>query len=98
MSEPVAVRIADRDYTVACAPEERDGLLEAARLLDGRMREVRAANRMASADRVAVLVALNLAHELLQSRKIDGREQHEVANALGNLSRKIDLLLAVAGR
>lgn len=98
MSEPVNVRIADRDYMVSCEPHEREGLIEAARQLDGRMREIRAANRMAGIDRIAVLAALNLAHELSQIRRSDGQEQREIAATLGDLSRKLDRLLAVAGR
>lgn len=66
--EPVAVSILDREYLVACPPEEREGLRAAASLLDGRLRDLRNAARNASAERVAVLAALNLAHELLQVR------------------------------
>ena len=98
MSEPVNVRIADREYMVACEPHERESLIEAARLLDGRMREIRTANRMAGIDRIAVLAALNLAHELSQSRRTDDRDQREIAASLNELSRKMDRLLAAAGR
>ncbi|MEB2315793.1 MAG: cell division protein ZapA [Xanthomonadaceae bacterium] len=98
MNEPVNVRIADREYMVACEPHEREGLIEAARLLDGRMREIRAANRMAGIDRIAVLAALNLAHELSQTRRTDDRDQREIALTLDDLSRKMDRLLAAAGR
>ncbi len=98
MSTPVTVRIIDRDYTVACEPNEREGLLEAARLLDLRMRDIRSANRMAGIDRIAVLAALNLAHELLQSRHNEDGEQREIALTLDAVSRKLDRLLAVVGR
>lgn len=98
MNEPVNVRIADREYMVACEPHEREGLIEAARLLDGRMREIRAANRMAGIDRIAVLAALNLAHELSQTRRTDDRDQREIALTLDDLSRKMDRLLAAARR
>ena len=54
-SEPVNIRVLDREYTIGVAPEERDSLMAAAKLLDGRMREVRGANRMAAVDRIAVL-------------------------------------------
>src|SRR5690606_39888948 len=46
-SEPVNIRVLDREYTVGVAAEERDSLMAAARVLDGKMREVRGANRMA---------------------------------------------------
>lgn len=98
MNEPVNVRIADREYMVACEPHEREGLIEAARMLDGRMREIRAANRMAGIDRIAVLAALNLAHELSQTRRTDDRDQREIALTLDDLSRKMDRLLAAARR
>ena len=64
MSDPVAVRILDREYLVGCTPEEREGLMSAATLLDSRMRELRSSNRMAGIDRIAVLAALNLAFDV----------------------------------
>nr|WP_220481081.1 cell division protein ZapA [Lysobacter penaei] len=83
----------DREYTVGCEPEEQDSLLEAARLLDGKMREVRGGNRMAALDRVAVLAALNLAHELQQLKQEEGQRHAALARTLGDLHRKLDGLL-----
>ena len=64
--------------------------MAAAHLLDARMREIRGSNRMAALDRVAVLTALNLAHELLQLKQ--AAEQRDVAlnRTLGDLNRKLD--------
>jgi cell division protein ZapA len=95
-SEPVNVRLLDREYTVGCTPEQRDGLLAAARLLDNKMREIRGGNRMAAVDRIAVLAALNIAHELLQIKGEGSREQ-EIAHSLGRLNERIDDLLARTG-
>lgn len=92
MSEPVNVRIADREYMVACEPHERESLIEAARLLDGRMREIRTANRMAGIDRIAILAALNLAHELLQARGDGGEQNRQIQRTLGELNRRLDSL------
>jgi cell division protein ZapA len=89
-SEPVAIRVLDREYTVGVEPEERDSLIAAAKLLDGRMREVRGANRMAAVDRVAVLAALNLAHELQQLRDENGARDRELARTLDGLQRRLD--------
>jgi cell division protein ZapA len=91
-SEPVAIRVLDREYTVGVEPEERDSLISAAKLLDGKMREVRGANRMAAVDRVAVLAALNLAHELQQLRDENGARDRELARTLDGLQRKLDAL------
>ena len=90
MSEPVAVRILDREFTVGVEPGERDSLVAAATMLDSRMREVRGGNRMAALDRVAVLTALNLAHELLQLRGQSERRDEALNRTLGELNRKLD--------
>lgn len=93
MSEPVNLRILDREFLVSCDPGERDGLQGAANLLDQRLREARNGNRMASLDRLAIMVALNLAHELLQAQSGAGQRDIELKRALGELNRKIDGLL-----
>ena len=96
MSEPVNVRILDREYTVGVEPGERDGLTAAAHLLDARMREIRGANRMAAIDRVAVLAALNLAHELLQLKAQSESRDQALGQVLGELNRKLDGLFDAA--
>lgn len=92
-TEAVSVRVLDREYTVGVGSGEVDGLMAAARLLDTRMREVRGANRMAAIDRVAVLAALNLAHELEQLRGESERRDREVSRALATLQARLDALL-----
>jgi cell division protein ZapA len=96
VSEPVNVRILDREYTVGVEPGERDGLTAAAHLLDARMREIRGANRMAAIDRVAVLAALNLAHELLQLKAQSESRDQALGQVLGELNRKLDGLFDAA--
>ena len=92
-NEAVSIRVLDREYTVGVGAGERDGLMAAARVLDAKMREVRGANRMAAVDRVAVLAALNLAHELEQLRDDAERRDRELARTLEALQRKLDALL-----
>jgi cell division protein ZapA len=97
-SEPVSIRILDREYTVGCEPSERDSLMAAAKLLDAKMREVRGSNRMAALDRVAVLAALNLAHELQQARTESNCRDRELSRTLDDLHRKLDGLLDAPAR
>lgn len=66
---PVTVRILDKEYRVSCSPQEEEGLLESARLVDRRMREMRQSGRIVGPDRIAVMAALNIAHELIQFRQ-----------------------------
>jgi len=89
----VSVRVLDREYTVGVPGGEVDGLMAAARLLDTRMREVRGANRMAAIDRVAVLAALNLAHELEQLKAAGEQRDRELSRALASLQARVDALL-----
>ena len=93
MSEPVDVRILDREFTVGCEPGERDKLMAAAQFLDARMREVRGTNKMAALDRVAVLTALNLAAELLAGKSSTGSHDQAVSRALGEMNLKLDGVL-----
>ncbi len=97
-SEVVSIRLLDREYTVGCEPSERDDLLAAARMLDGKMREIRGGNRMAALDRVAVLAALNFAHELQQLRGEGDSRDRELSRTLDELHRKLDSLFDAAIR
>ena len=92
-SEPVSIRILDREYTVGCGPDERDSLSAAARLLDARMREIRGDAIAAALDRVAVLAALNLAHELQQLRDDNARRDRDVKRTLDTVEQRLDALL-----
>jgi cell division protein ZapA len=78
MTQPqtVTVKILDKDYPIHCPPQQRANLESAARYLDGKMREIRNSGKVIGADRIAVLAALNIAHELLQHQGTgDTREQ-----------------------
>ena len=96
-NEPVSVRILDREYTVGVEPAERDSLTAAARMLDARMREIRGSNKMVARDRLAVLSALNLAHELQQLRDERGGGNDPALKLLDEANRKLDALLAPKG-
>ena len=84
-STQITVRILERDYHVACPPEERESLLEAADLLSRRMAEVRDTGRVVGMDRIAVMVALNLAHQYLEAEGGRGSVAKETARRLGEL-------------
>lgn len=67
-SKTLDVTIMGRTYKVACSDEERNALLSAVAYLDRKMTEIKNAGRVASAERIAVMAALNITHELLSSR------------------------------
>ena len=65
----VDVTIFGRQYKVACAENERAELAEAVTYLDQKMREIRDRGKVAGVDRIAVMAALNIAHDLLRERQ-----------------------------
>lgn len=91
-NEPVALRLVDREFLIACAPEEREGLLESAAYLDRKMRELRANAKAPGFDRLAVLAAISVTHEFLALRKQGGGDP-DVADGLAILRRKLEAAL-----
>ncbi len=88
--EPVSVRILDKEYLVACPEEERESLIETARYLDRTMREIRDSGRVVGAERIAVMAALNISHELLQHRMKNDTKRDTISQRLRRLQDKIE--------
>lgn len=95
-SEPVSIRILDRDFLIACTTEERPALMDAARYLDDKMREMRDKARTATLDRIAILTALNISHELLAERSRGSSEATRLAEKLQALNAKLEHAFAVS--
>ena len=69
ISPPIKVQILGKEYPVSCPADEQHDLLVAARYLDEKMREIRDNGRIIGTERIAVMAALNIAHELLQQKQ-----------------------------
>jgi cell division protein ZapA len=69
----VDVNIMGRDFTVSCTDDERPGLMDAVNFLDKKMRDIRDSGKIVGLERIAIMTALNLSHELLNSKngKVD---------------------------
>ena len=89
-SKAMSIRVLDKDYQMACPADEEAALLDSARLLDEKMREVRDTRKMVGTDRVAVMAALNLAHDLLQLQSGAGGDGPDVNNKLRSLQNKVE--------
>jgi len=87
------IRLLDKEYTVACPPEEREGLLRSARLLDEKMREIRSRGKIVGSERVVVMAALNIVHELLQEKEGGQYVQHDFEMRLRLIQDKIESAL-----
>ena len=71
----VTLSLLEKDYQVACQPEEKPALLKAAEELEQRMRSTRLQQGIVGAERIAVLVALNLCYELQQLQNAQNTSQ-----------------------
>ncbi|MBO0613387.1 MAG: hypothetical protein RL122_1724 [Pseudomonadota bacterium] len=94
--KPVGVRILDKDYMVACPQGEQEALLASARRVDKEMRRIRDSGKVLGSDRIAVMVALNLAHELMQGKQQQQaatQPTHQFAEQLLQLQQRMDAVL-----
>lgn len=90
----VTIRVLEKDYRIACPLDEREALMDSARLLDHRMREIRQTGRVIGSDRIAVMAALNLAHELVQLRRGEGIQDTEAVGRLAQIQRRVAAALS----
>lgn len=96
-SSTVAVTILDKEYRVACSEEEQAGLQASAKLLNERMAKIRNSGSVIGAERIAVMAALNIAHELIQAKAELARQPVE-EQLLDRLHEKVQAALAKIDR
>lgn len=87
------IRLLDKEFTVACPPEEREGLLNSARLLDQKMREIRTSGKVVGMDRIVVMAALNVIFELMQAKAGERHDLQDMELRLRIIQNKIDTAL-----
>ena len=68
---PVSVKILGKDYKISCNIDEQQSLIDSAQKLDQQMQQIRDAGKVNGSDRIAVMAALNLSHELNQVRQFN---------------------------
>jgi cell division protein ZapA len=86
----VSVRIMDKEYVVACPYDERSALLDAAEFLNARMREIRDSGKVVGLDRIAVMAALNLAHEYLKGKDRESKLDNGVGHRVRALRERVE--------
>ncbi len=90
---PVSVRILDKEYQVACPAGERDNLMRCAELLNTRMREIRDSGKIIGLDRIAVMAALNISHELIRANNADDKVDDNLGDRMRSLREKVESAL-----
>ena len=92
-AQPINISILDKDYKVACPAGEQSALLESAKFLDGKMREMRDSGTIMGSERIAVITALNMANDLLKTGNVDKELGQELPPRLKDLENKISRVL-----
>ncbi|MDO8263067.1 MAG: cell division protein ZapA [Gallionella sp.] len=93
-TKTLEIKILDRELSIACPEEERGELLDAVAYLDKRMREIRDAGKIVSVERIALMAALNITHELLTTKVGRGVDLSDFKRRMGSMQAAIDEALA----
>ncbi len=88
----VNVTILDKEYQVACPPDEVDALTASAQYLDTQMMEIRESGKIFGLDRIAVMAALNITNEYLNKQQVETTE-HVVGSKVQALSKRVSQAL-----
>ena len=94
MSRSLDVTIMGREFRVACPEGEEDALLEAVDYLDRKMNDIRQGGKIIGTEKIAVMAALNIAHELLSSRLPGGFDIGEYKRRMGSMQSRIEQALS----
>lgn len=88
--QAVSINILGKEYLVACPENERKELQTSADYLDKKMREIRDSGKVIGTDRIAVMAALNIAHELLHENGSNIGISHEIEGRIKGIQEKIE--------
>lgn len=90
----VEVTLLGRTYRVACAEGEREALMQAVAYLDAKMNEIKKGGKVMGAERIAVMAALNIAHEMLGMKLGSGFDIGQARRRIAQIEARLDEALA----
>jgi len=88
--ERITVKLLNREYPFSCEPGERQSLLMAADHLDSAMREIKQNNSTLSYEKIALMSAMNIAHELIKAQSLNQQYDTEVMDTIKKLNGKLE--------
>ena len=92
-AQPTVVKILDKEYRIACEPDEVEGLKSSAQYLNDQMRLIRDKGSVIGSDRIAVMAALNITHELLHKTTDSETLSDIVSKRIKSLREKVEVAL-----
>jgi cell division protein ZapA len=89
----VSVKILEKEYQISCLASERNALLDSAEALNKKMREIRDSGKVVGLDRIAVMAALNIAHDLIQAETKDQVIENSLGMRLKTMADQVDSVI-----
>ena len=83
------INVMGREFRVACPEDEQKGLLEAVEYLNKKMGEIRDNGKVIGLERIAIMAALNIAHELLAT-KVGGFDIAQLKRRMESMKTMLD--------
>ncbi len=87
--KPITVTIFDKDYVVGCKEDEREALFASVQFLNKKMVEQRDNGKVIGSERIAVMAALNIAHEYLEFRRSNESMASDIGEGIARMQTKI---------
>ena len=84
------INIMGREFRVACPEEDQKGLLEAVEYLNKKMREIKGGGKVIGLERIAIMAALNIAHEFLSTKVGDGFDIADIKRRIAGMETVLD--------
>ncbi|MDH5517962.1 MAG: cell division protein ZapA [Gammaproteobacteria bacterium] len=85
----VSIRLLDKEYSIGCPDGEEASLLASADLVNKKIKEIKERGSIIESERIAVMAALNLAHEVLNANSAS-TSLSDVDKRIHSLKEKID--------
>ena len=91
--KPITVTILDKEYVVGATESEREALFATVEFLNRKMEEQRDSGKVIGSERIAVMAALNVAHEYLEYRRNNESMTSDIGASVGRIHDKINSVL-----
>ncbi len=95
-STAVQVKILDKEYQVNCPPSDQEALVKSARYLDENMRKIKGRGNIHGVEKIAVMAALNITHDMLKKNRLINETRQATAQQVKNLEDKLDTAIATS--
>lgn len=92
--KPITVVVLDKEYVVGCAEDKREALFATVEFLNGKMNEQRDSGKVIGSERIAVMAALNIAHEYLEYRRRSESMTLDIGSGIARIQNKLNNAIA----